>query len=130
MIAGCGQMAQKSNRPQIMINGIRYKASRIAYFLKHKVDPGEFLVLHTCNTGRCVNWKHLYLGDHSQNQIDRMFDGYVPHKGGAKLTEEMVLEIRNNTFLTREELSIKYGLHLRTIYRILSGDIWKEVQYC
>ena len=52
-----------------------YKAHRIAYYLGYNVDPGESLVLHTCDNPPCCNPLHLVLGTPQDNSTDMMNKG-------------------------------------------------------
>lgn len=45
--------------------------SRVAWELSNNdMIPDNFCVLHSCDTPRCCNPKHLFLGTHKQNAID------------------------------------------------------------
>lgn len=46
------------------------KANRQAWRYFKNEEPGEKLVLHSCDNKACVNPDHLYLGDHAQNMRD------------------------------------------------------------
>jgi hypothetical protein len=50
--------------------GRKVLAHRFSYALHYGVDPGDRLVCHTCDNPRCVNPKHLFLGDHRANNLD------------------------------------------------------------
>ena len=55
-------------------------------------------VLHTCDTKRCVNPEHLYLGKDAENQRDVAIRGTRE----TKLTNTRVLSIRKDGGLHRE----------------------------
>lgn len=46
-------------------------AHRAAFEIFLKKKPGQKCVLHKCDNRRCVNPKHLYLGDQAMNMKDR-----------------------------------------------------------
>ncbi len=47
-----------------------FKAHRIAYFLATGDDPGDLLVLHSCDNPPCCNPGHLSKGDALENSLD------------------------------------------------------------
>lgn len=51
-------------------NGVTEGAHRIAYRLS-TADPADRLVLHSCDNPICCNPKHLRLGTHADNSLDR-----------------------------------------------------------
>jgi len=60
----------------------RIAAHRLALMLRTGEDvPAGALVLHSCDTPACTNWRHLRIGDHRQNQLDAVARGrwvYTP----------------------------------------------------
>lgn len=62
----------------IKINKKQIKAHRVSYAIDNNIDykdiPYEIKVCHKCDTPRCVNPKHLFLGtskDNSQDMINK-----------------------------------------------------------
>lgn len=50
-------------------------ASRIAYAIFHRFDPGSWCVCHACDNPSCCNPKHLWLGtkqDNSQDNVSKI----------------------------------------------------------
>lgn len=48
-----------------------FRVTRLIWPYFFNIEPGNFLSLHKCNVRACVNIKHLYLGDASDNAKDR-----------------------------------------------------------
>jgi hypothetical protein len=80
-------------------------------------------VLHKCDTPRCCNMAHLYLG----NAKDNMADMYRKNRQGAKLDADSVRDIRSSQ-LSRNELAAKYGVGYSAIWNVQTGRKWKHVQ--
>lgn len=79
---GYGQI---SNRPYSPI-----KAHRLAWMFRHgPITPAQH-VLHKCDTPRCVNPDHLFLGDQAANMKDAAAKGRlnVPRPRSRTLSEE------------------------------------------
>lgn len=73
-MSGCHLWIGAVNRKrygQIRINGRTLEAHRVAWVLAgHELPDGAFL-LHRCDNPPCVNVKHLFIGDHQMNAIDK-----------------------------------------------------------
>lgn len=108
-------------------------ATRISYFIKHKIDPLEKSVLHTCDNPSCVNPNHLFLGTTRENAEDMMrkgrgskqFKSGVEHRG-AKLSEIDVVTIRKSG-ITNAELARFYKIDQSLISRIKTRKLWKHI---
>jgi|SRR5215831_5330029 len=89
----CGSTGGK-NYGQFYIKGRTYRAHRLAYYLFYKINPGDLMILHSCNTTKCVNPHHLRIGTNSDNMIQKVEDGnhFNANKthciNGHKFTEE------------------------------------------
>jgi hypothetical protein len=64
-----------SERPSIVLAGVKYPAARLAYAI-YRGDIGRGLyVCHSCDTQRCINPDHLWLGTPKQNSEDMSAKG-------------------------------------------------------
>lgn len=50
--------------------GAQNVVNRLMWMCLHGPIPDSLFVLHTCDTGLCINPDHLYLGDQAQNMRD------------------------------------------------------------
>jgi hypothetical protein len=116
---------------------------RVVYRLRYgEVPPGLF-VLHRCDNPRCCNPAHLFLGTHTDNMRDMWEKGrgsrlgcpYQPpdHRrargpanGAAKLTDEIVREIRRSS-VDAGSLARLFGVTRENIYSIRNGKTWRHV---
>lgn len=108
-------------------------AHRIAYELAAGPIPEGLSVLHRCDNRICVNLAHLFLGTHQDNMDDMMSKGRHGQTGckgerhpGAKLTDAVVLQIKDATGLHRE-IAKDFGVSRSLVSQIKSGGIWKHV---
>lgn len=113
------------SRAKFKHEGRQMDISRGIWFLAHG-DPGSHSVLHTCGNGhlRCINLKHLYLGDDWQNAQDRDYrDG---RNGSSRFTLDDIREIRRRCGSeTDNAIAADYGVWATTIYRIRTRQVWK-----
>lgn len=107
-------------------------ANRVAYRLHYGVDPGDSLVLHSCDNPPCCNPGHLRLGDNSDNRRDQFKAGRTPQgsaTGRNILNEELVAEIkeRHRSGEGPRSLSRAFGVTYGAIQGILLGKRWRHV---
>lgn len=110
---GYGQIARSGQSP--------VKAHRLSWVFAHGPITPKQHVLHRCDTPRCVNPDHLFLGDQAANMKDAARKGRL--LGNRKLTEAQIAEIRlryvshqNGKALARE-----FGVCLQTVMRTAKG---------
>lgn len=100
--------------------GIRqWRTHRLAYLFRYGVIPEGKSILHKCNNPSCVNWDHLYAGDHDQNMQDRKSAGnYLVGAAhpDAKYTDDQVRIIMANPHFNDSALARKMGV-TRTFVR-------------
>lgn len=121
---------QERGYGQMRWQGKLQQASRISYELANGVFPAELEVLHSCDNPPCVNPKHLLLGTHRDNMVDRERKGRnVPARGENhglhKLSDAQVVEIRQrfaNGNVTILSLSLEFHVSKRQIQRIVNKE--------
>jgi hypothetical protein len=119
------------------INDGAYYATRVAYFLTNKQQPGQLNVCHNCDNPACCNPSHLFLGTHRDNVADRDQKGRQRTLAGeqhwnVKLTEHNVRVIRRlaidrHRYGVQAELARIFGVSREAIRDILSGKKWRHV---
>jgi len=58
------------------------RAHRIAYFLATGIDPGPFLICHSCDTPGCCKPSDLFPGTVSDNALDASAKGRLASRAG------------------------------------------------
>jgi hypothetical protein len=120
---------------QVRVNGKLHKAHRWAYELFYGFSPE--VVRHRCDNPPCCNPEHLLGGTHADNVADRIERGrsrYNPVKGelvgSAKLTADMVLEIRTEYAgggVTQIQLASKFNVDQTQISNIIRRKEWRHI---
>lgn len=108
-------------------------AHRVSYFLFHKSLPEEAFICHRCDNKKCVNPKHLFLGDKYLNMIDR--DNKNRQAKGEsitlhKLTESEVVWARKRYAaggITYTEIGKTLKVTYNAISRAVNRYSWKHV---
>ena len=130
----------------------RMLAHRASWTVFHGDIPDGLSVLHKCDVRACVNPDHLFLGTTKDNAVDaankgRLFLQRFPHltppgnlpksQPGernpiARLRTSDVREMYaayHQKGVSPTELSKKYGVILRHIFSILSGQRWHHATH-
>ncbi len=127
--------------------GRNHGAHRIAYFFHYKIDPSDKYVCHSCDNTKCVNPHHLFLGTPADNWNDARQKGKIRkgkkhyartnpellargvEHGNAKLTEQDVINIRNESAVgsSEQKLADKYGVSSTAIRYIVIHRNWKHI---
>lgn len=113
---------------QFFIDKRGFVASRVAWGIANRTDPGQLLVCHRCDNPPCVNPAHLFLGTASENQQDmlrkgRGAGGMAPKR--IKITAEQAAEIRNDPRILRE-IAADYGLSVSGAHAVKTGLCWRH----
>ena len=107
-----------------------YSASRMSYITFNGPVQADQLVRHTCDNPRCVNPRHLLLGDDASNAIDAVKRN---RQGHQKLNEECVkvikwmLKYKPAKGLVKKLASL-HKVSPATIYDIKAGKTWGWLQ--
>ena len=59
----------------LSLRGQTWQATHLSYLVWKGPVPDGKMVLHTCDTPRCVNPEHLFLGNHKDNAKDMAAKG-------------------------------------------------------
>lgn len=113
---------------QVRTRGKTCAAHREAYRAFNGDIPAGLVVMHTCDTPRCINPGHLRLGTYADNNLDKALKGralYGERHPRAKLCLADVQAIRVSTE-PRAALAKKYGVGLTAVARILTGRAWAQ----
>ena len=112
----------------IKISRKTFRCTRLVVFLTSGVDPGDKLVLHSCDNPSCCRPDHLRIGTYLENAQDAKSRGrnnFGTRNHFAKLSSEDVLAIRRDaTTKSREELCQLYSMSPRNFRRIIHGKGW------
>lgn len=103
----------------------------IAHFLDYKQLSPSFLVMHTCDTPRCVKPEHLTLGTLKENNADcfnKQRNAFGERNGSAKLTSKQVSIIRMiaKKGISKEAIGELLGMSGRAIGKLCAGHSWKQ----
>jgi hypothetical protein len=111
---------------QFRINGKPWLCHRYSYQFYIGVIPVGGQVLHKCDNPKCANPAHLFLGNCSDNMVDRLLKGRQPN---SKLVVADIVEIREKSKngVSTKELSKKYNVCYRNIRDIVRLKSWKFV---
>jgi hypothetical protein len=110
-------------------------AHRVAYYFAKKVYPGKLYVCHKCDNRKCMNPKHLFLGTHAINQLDKVIKGRTPkgtEHSNHVLTEKLVLEMRHRCLVlgqSRASVAKEFGYNYSTVIYAVLGVNWKHVPF-
>lgn len=118
--------------PRIKINKRRYAVTRIIFELGGTPIQDGHIIRHTCDNPPCVNPDHLLPGTHDDNVKDRVRrkrSAVGVSNGRAKLYNEQVISIYNDTGTNYSELARLYSVDDKVIENIKNRKTWKSVTY-
>ena len=118
---------------RLRVNGIWLRAHRVSWETFRGPIGDGLHVLHTCDNPCCINPNHLFLGTAKENMADMVKKGRwrgSDRKGEksatAKLTAEMVAEIRNDK-RPQTQVAMKFGISRSAVGLIKQGKRWSHI---
>jgi len=109
-------------------------AHRVAWLIVVGQIPDGMNVLHRCDNPSCVNPRHLFLGSHRDNMLDKERKGRANHPRGeenhAKLRTEDVLHIRRLYAAgqaTQADLGRRFHVSPGYIWHLVNGSKWSHL---
>ncbi len=115
-----------------------WRVNRLICLLKHGVPPkASYVAAHNCGFSLCCNPMHIRWATLSENQDDRVSHGTsnrggrnrLPNRGGAKLTDNDVREIRELLGkLKQSEIARLYGVSVTNINSIKLKKSWEWLE--
>ena len=127
---GCWLWTGTSRGPMgygcMRVRGKMVRTHRLSYeLLCGPIPPGK-LVLHSCDTPRCVNPEHLFIGTHLDNARDMVSKGRC---GTTKMTEDDVRSIRSRTAAGEKpkDLAKEFNVTPRAVAYVVHRKTWRHV---
>ena len=118
--------------PKFWLAPKHVKASHYAWQRANgrSLRPGE-QILHHCDTPRCVNPAHLFVGDASANMRDRSLKGRFDIRGtknGRAIVNEQIADEMRRAYraggVSQSDLAQKFGVGQTTVSAIVRGARW------
>ena len=121
-------------------DGKQYRAHRYIYMCTYGDIPEGLLVMHTCDTPRCVNIDHLQLGTHKDNSQDMVKKNRVARHFGnaysagrnppnAVLSDDQVREIREmyTSGCRQWKIARYFDVAQQTVSQVVTGTRYSRV---
>lgn len=115
-----------------IVHGQQVAAHRHAYVLAYGEIPDGMYVLHKCDTPRCVNPDHLFLGTNDDNMHDMVLkrrSALGERNPRGKLFPEQVLEIRRlcEEGVPQKKLAERFGVNVLAVNRVVRRASWRHL---
>lgn len=117
----------RSGYGRFSVDGQSVPAHRVAWELANGSIPAGMLVLHRCDNRGCVRPEHLFLGTHADNSQDMAVKGRSlrgdrnPQVRLLDAEVDAVRQVYEAGKVTMARLAERYGVHEKTIWRVLRG---------
>lgn len=133
---GCWIWSGKTNSRgygMFPFNGVStHSAHRASWIMNRGPIPTGICVLHKCDTPKCVNPEHLFLGTNADNVADKVSKNrqargadmarFGSDNPRTRLSDSDVSEIRSlyaARSKSQTQMAIDFGVHLMTIHKIV-----------
>lgn len=124
----------KDGYGRICYNGTHHFSHRLvlSFFHPRKKLDGK-IVMHICDNTKCCNPKHLVVGSHVDNQMDKVRKNRQAKgekNGQSILTEQQVRAARKKYkphVVTYQMIANEYGVSKDTIQKAIRGIYWKHL---
>lgn len=102
-------------------------AHRVSYTLNCGPIPDGAVIMHSCNNKKCVNPKHLAVGNHSSNAVDARNDGLL---GYCTLTMGQAEKVRGMLECkhSRKSIADTFCISIHVVNDIACGRTYKQVE--
>ena len=145
---GCWEWtgSRRAGYGRAIVNQKSVRAHRRAWVLTNGPIPDGLFVLHKCDNPPCVRPDHLFLGTQLDNRRDAVAKGrqasganHASHlhpelrqgtnNGNAKLTEEIVREIRLMEMMRGDlsRMARRYSVSKTVIWKAYRGKSWRHI---
>jgi hypothetical protein len=109
-------------------------AHRLSWEYAHGSSPGAQFVCHTCDTPRCVNPAHLFLGSSNDNNQDRLakgryLKGETHHLSTISDAAVSLMRIAYSVGFTQTQLRHAFAVSKASVSRIVRGVDRKESKH-
>ena len=111
-------------------------AHRFSWEFANGSIPNKKIICHKCDTPRCVNPEHLFIGTQADNIKDAIKKGRTKYKasfgsknGNSRLTELAVKDIKKQYAggKTLREVANAIGVSKSTVWNVVSNKNWRHV---
>jgi len=121
-----GALNKPGGYPREMRGGVRRRSHVWAWMDAFGPVPKGLNVCHSCDTPRCRNLAHLFLGTQAENIQDAMDKGRITHLTPSLLTVGQMAEIRRRYLtdrVTQRALAETFGVSQWHVHRIVTGKV-------
>lgn len=111
----------------VSVNRQLIRAHRLSYLIVHGSIVASKYCLHRCDEPRCVNPRHLTLGNARDNVRDMVQKGRGSNR---KLNADIVRAIRaqHAAGVSFRELAIRHSVAASTVFAVTSRRTWRNVE--
>ena len=120
-----GKERVKGGYGRVRIKGKLTLVHRFVFEMMIGEIPNGYDVLHSCDNPRCINPKHLSIGDHADNMGDKAMKGRAPSKLSSDDVAAIYSMIKEGK--SCNSISKIYGVCPHTIGDIKKGVTWHHV---